>query len=147
MRVDQLPGMSLTTPHTAQNADVQVQAIGLPYTLQACAPATEITSVTSARSNPRTVNECLNACTDFPFAMVGLGSSATCTCGRGTTVSATGATTCAAGRTAVYRNTGVVDPGPSSRKKKRKLEEDKRMCPGRLAACLIAGQDGAFEVR
>jgi hypothetical protein len=123
-----------------------MQTIGFASQLQDCAAATSITSVTFARGNPKTVSECLTACTDYPFAMVGLGAAATCTCGRGTTISSGGATRCASGVTAVYRNSGVVDPGPSGRKKKRKLAEDKRLCPGRLAACLINGQEGAFEV-
>lgn len=126
----------------------QVQTLNFPYELLSCATPSSITAVLAPPSAPTTINQCLTACQElYSFALVKLGSGSTCTCARGVTVAPAGLGRCMSGNTAVFRNSGVVDPGPSGmKKKKRKLEEDRRLCPGTLSACLIAGHGDAHEV-
>ena len=97
---------------------------------------------------PRTINQCLDYCQSrYSYALVTLGSTGTCTCAKGVTVTPEGLVVCARGRVAVYRNLAVLDPAPSGVKKRRKFAEDKRLCPGKLDACRIAGQaEDSFEV-
>lgn len=99
-------------------------------------------------SAPQTVTQCLDYCqARYSYALLALGSTGTCYCATAVNVAPSGVGICARGRVAVYRNLAVTNPAPSGTKKKRRFAEDKRLCPGKLDACLIEGQgQESFEV-